>query len=331
MKLLEGELHRLIAAVDARLSAMQSHRQPMTSTNSAVPLLDQIKAFDRRHLAAFAGLTLLLFTTGWAGSSLFYGSRLKYQIEDELRPYASELAETVTTIQTDLAPRMAAADDLKAEIDRARRDLLTRDEEVETTITEAQAQLLNVRDTAIDDIERRLSDQTDDLGAMLDNFRQRAVDIDKGLIEISQALAAFDHQLPVLTDGLGKVAQGLVENREKLERVAEGVEILDGNAPPLLQSIDTHRLALDDGTKTLNILQAQLEALKSQTSRSSQQLDQVLAEGRSRITNWEGVDRDIEERKEDILRNLDHYADTLNSRVREFIEAINLEPTYTGG
>jgi len=296
-----------------------------------MPLLDRIKTFDLHHMAALAGLAALLFTAGWAGSSVFYNSRLQYQVEDELRPYASELAETVTTIQTDLAPRLAAADELKAEIDKARRDLLARDEEVETTITEAQSQLLTVRDTAIDDIERRLTDQTDDLTTMLESFRQRAVTIDQKLSEAKQALAAFDHQLPVLTEGFGDVATGLVENSTKLEKVTEEVAKLDEHASPLLQTIDDHRLALDNGNKSLNILNSQLEALKSQTARSGHQLDQVLAEGRTRITNWQDVDRDINSRKESILQNLDSYADSLNTRVREFIEALNVETTFTGG
>ncbi len=331
MRKLEGELHRLITAVDARLSEPPAHRRPIARRAGGMILMDRSGDVDIRHIAALAGLAILLFVAGWAGSSLYYGSQLKQKVEDELRPYATELAKTVTTIQTDLAPRMAAADELKAEIDRARRDLLARDGELENTITEAQSQLLSVRDSAIDDIERRLSDQTDDLGMMLESFRQRAIDIDSGLSEMSQALVAFDHQLPVLTEGLGEIAAGLVENRTTLERVSEDVAGLDDKAPPLIETIDDHRRTLDDGTKTLAILHAQLEALKTQTVRSGQQLEEVLTEGRSRIADWEAVDRDIETRKEGILRNLDHYADSLNSRVREFIEALNIEPQFTGG
>ncbi|MGI9501246.1 MAG: hypothetical protein ACR2P3_14515, partial [Geminicoccaceae bacterium] len=273
----------------------------------------------------------LLFTAGWAGSSLFYGTRLKYQIEDELRPYASELAETVATIQADLAPRMAVADDLKAEIDKARRDLLARDEELEVTITEAQSQLLSIRDSAIDDIERRLSDQTDDLSLMLEASRRRAAELDQGLGDITQVLAAFDRQLPMLTEGFSDVATELTENRKRLDGAAKVMASLDGQAPPLLESLDKHRTALDNGTETLALLHAQLDVLKTQTVQSSQQLDQVLSEGRSRIADWESVDREIANRKEGILRNLDHYADSLNTRVREFIEALNADPTFTGG
>ena len=331
MRQLEGELHRLIAAVDTRLSASKVDRHSPVEMQRDIPLLDRIKALESLHLAAFAGLAAFLFAAGWTGSSLFYSNWLKAQVEDELRPYASELADTVTTLQTDLAPRLIAADELKVEIDRARRDLLARDEEVETTITEAQSQLLNIRDTAIDDIERRLSDQTDDLSTMLESFRQRAVIIDQSLDEAKQALAAFDHQMPVLTEGFGKVATGLVERRKTLERITNDVAELDQYASPLLETIDDHRLALDNGNKSLNILQAQLEALKSQTARSGHQLDQVLAEGRTRINTWQGVDRDIELRKESILRNLDHYADSLNTRVREFIDALNVETAFTGG
>jgi chromosome segregation ATPase len=122
-----------------------------------------------------------------------------------------------------------------------------------------------------------------------------------------------------------------MQNRERLERTTEQMASLDGETPALLDSLDEQRAALDNGTRTLAILQAQLEALKTQTTRSSQQLDQVLAEGRSRIADWESADRDIASRKEGIMRSLDTYADSLNARVREFIEAINIEPTFTGG
>ena len=331
MKKLEGELQRLVAAVDARLSEKPTLRRPVAKVHDDETWLDAFRSWDLHQTAAVAGLAALLFVAGWAGSSLFYSSRLAYQVEDELRPYAEELADTVVTIQTDLAPRMAIADDLKAEIDQARRDLLSRDEELDATITEAQSQLLGIRDAAIDDIERRLSDQTDDLNIMLNASRQRAAELDQGLSDVGQALAAFDRQLPVLTDGFGEVAAGLMASREALDTAAKNLSSLDGQAPPLLQSLDEHRMALDNGTKTLTILQAQLEALKTQTTRSSQQLDKVLTEGRNRITDWEGVDREIATRKENIMRNLDHYADSLNARVREFIEALNVEPTFTGG
>lgn len=331
MKKLEGELQRLVKAVDARLSERPALRRPIATVKEDVAWFDALKSFDLHHLAAIAGLAALLITAGWAGSSLFYGSRLAFQVEDELRPYAEELADTVATIQTDLAPRMAVADDLKAEIDQARRDLLARDEELDATITEAQGQLLSIRDSAIDDIERRLSDQTDDLNIMLDASRKQAAELDQGLDDVSQALAAFDRQLPLLTDEFSKVASGLVSSRETLDLAEKNLASLDGQTSPLLESLDQHRLALDNGTKTLTILQAQLEALKTQTTRSSQQLDRVLTEGRNRVTDWESADRDIAARKDSIMRNLDQYADSLNTRVREFIEALNIEPTFTGG
>ena len=100
-----------------------------------------------------------------------------------------------------------------------------------------------------------------------------------------------------------------------MDAVAQEVASLDGKAPTYLDSLDKHRLALDTGSKTLSIVQAQLEALKTQTTRSSQQLDQVLTEGRGRIEAWEDADREIASRKEGIMRNLDHYADSLNARV----------------
>lgn len=331
MKKLEGELQRLLTAVDARLSEPTGPRRPIVESKTQSAWPDAVKGWHAYHLVALAGVAALLFTAGWAGSSLVYSSRLTHQVETVLRPYAEELAGTVAAIQTDLTPRMAIADELKAEIDQARRDLLARDEELTGTVAEAQSQLLSIRDSAIDDIERRLSDQTDDLSVMLEASRKQAVELDQGLNDVAQALAAFDRQLPVLTEGFGEIAAGLMKNRERLETTTEEIAGLDGQTPDLLETMDKQRLVLDNGTKTLNVLQAQLEALKSQTTRSSQQLDQVLSEGRSRIADWEGADRDIASRKEDIMRNLDHYADSLNARVREFIEALNIEPTFTGG
>jgi archaellum component FlaC len=242
-----------------------------------------------------------------------------------------ELAETVTTVQTDLAPRLAAADELKIAIDQARRDVIARDEEIETTIVTAQSQLLGIRDSAIDDIERRLTDQTDDLTSMLDMLRERAVELDQGLIEVSQALTAFDHQLPVLTSGFGEVAAQLVESRDILDQVSKDAEKLDGVAPPLLASIAEHQANLEVGTKTLTILQTQLEALKTQTARSSRQLEQVLAQGRGQITSWQDMDRQVDHRKQEIMRNLDLYAESLNSHVREFLEVLNDDTVFTGG
>ena len=331
MKKLEGELHRLVVAVDERLSDRTAPHHSITQAKTETSWIEMAKGFDLHHMAALAGVAVLLVTAGWAGSSLFYSSRLTHQVENELRPYATELADTVAAIQTDLAPRMAIADELKLEIDQARRDLLARDEDLGATITEAQSQLLSIRDSAIDDIERRLSDQTDDLNVMLETSRQQAVELDQGLRDVARALAAFDRQLPVLTDELSIVTAGLEQSRQRLDSTTEAMASLDGKAPVLLQQLDDHRSAIDNGNRTLTILRAQLEALKSQTTRSGQQLDQVLNEGRSRIADWEGVDRDIANRKEDIMQSLDHYADSLNARVREFIEALNAEPRLTGG
>ena len=229
------------------------------------------QGWDIGQIGAVAGLAVLLVTAGWAGSSMFYTNQLKAQIEDELRPYAMELAETVTNIQTDLAPNMAAADELRIEINEARRDLIARDEEIEATIATAQSQLLGIRDSAIDDIERRLTDQTDDLTSMLDEARKRAVELDRGLNEVGQALAAFEHQLPVLTDKFGKITATLVENQSKVKKVDQETKTLNGVAPLLLETIAEHQSGVEAGTKTLAILQTQLEALKTQTARSSRQ------------------------------------------------------------
>ncbi len=332
MKKLEGELQRLVAAVDQRLSNRTiTPRRSIAPPKPETSWIELLKGFDLRHVAAVASLATLLVAAGWVGSSLFYSNRLTHQVENELRPYATELADTVAAIQTELGPRLAVADELKLEIDQARRDLLARDEDLATTIMEAQGQLLSIRDSAIDDIERRLSDQTDDLSVMLETSRQQALELDQGLKDVARALAAFDRQLPILTDGLSTVSAGLDQSRLQLDNTTKVMADLEGKTPTLVQRMDDHRSAIDDGSKTLNVLQAQLEALKSQTTRSSQQLDRVLHEGRSRIADWEGVDRDISSRKEDIMQSLDHYADSLNARVREFIEALNAEPRLTGG
>ena len=188
MKRLEGELQRLMAAVDARLSEPPPARRPVAKPSAELTWQDLVAGWSGRQLAVIVGLGVLLFTSGWAGSGLYYSSLIRHQVEGELRPYAEELAGTVAAIQTDLAPRMAIADELKAEIDKARRDLLGRDDELEATITEAQNQLLSIRDSAIDDIERRLSDQTDDLSLMLEASRQRAMELDQGLGDVEQAL-----------------------------------------------------------------------------------------------------------------------------------------------
>ncbi|MGH1478097.1 MAG: hypothetical protein ACRBM6_05100 [Geminicoccales bacterium] len=334
MAQLESELRRLISAVDERLPAKKlAHSEHpawlIRSKKKALSFPDD--GWDIGHVVAIAGIAALLFTAGWAGSSLFYSSRLKVQVEDELRPYAQELAATVATIQTDLTPRLVAADELKSEIDKARRELVTRDDDIETTIATAQSQLLNIRDTAIDDIERRLTDQTDDLTSMLDMSRERAVELDDGLNEMSQALAAFESQLPSLTDGFTDLARNLASNRAILKTVSEEAATLDGVAPPLLGSIVEHQKGVEAGTKTLAILQTQLEALKGQTQRSSRQLEQVLAQGRGQITSWEDMDRQVDQRKQEIMRSLDLYADSLNSRVREFLEVLNDETVFTGG
>lgn len=331
MKKLEGELERLIVAVEAKISAMPPERRPLDKAARRGIWGGSRPSWDLHHVAAAIGIAALLMTAGWAGASLLYSSRLQAQVEENLRPYAAELADTVGTIQTDLAPRMAIADELKAEIDQARRDLLARDEELKATLSAAEGQLLGIRDAAIDDIERRLSDQTDDLSTMLTMFRQRAVDLDRGLEEIGQALAAFDHQLPVLTDGFGEVAAKLVEYRTIVDQTSADATALQSQTPALLAEIDRHRLTLGNGTKTLAILQTQLEALKTQTARSSRQLDQVLVEGRTRVASWESTDREIDTRKQNIMRDLDHYADSLNSRVREFLEVLNNETAFTGG
>ncbi len=330
MARLESELKRLISAVDDRL--------PLLPPDQPLPIVgDETKAFfgiqangwDLGKTAAIAGMALLLVAAGWAGSSFFYTGHLKAQIENELRPYALELAETVTTVQTDLAPRLVAADELKIAIDQARRDIIARDEEIESTIVTAQSQLLGIRDTAIDDIERRLTDQTDDLTSMLDMLRGRAVDLDQGLNEVSQALAALDDQLPVLTDGFGEVAAQLVESRKILDQASADAEKLNGVAPPLLKTIAEHQTNLETGTKTLTILQTQLEALKGQTARSSRQLEQVLAQGRGQMTSWQDMDRQVDHRKQEIMRNLDLYAESLNSHVREFLDVLNDETVFT--
>ncbi|MGI9492214.1 MAG: hypothetical protein ACR2QF_07440 [Geminicoccaceae bacterium] len=331
MTRLENELKRLISAVDDRLPLLppdQPHA-PVGGKSRTFGL--PVHGWDLNQIAAVAGLAALLVVAGWAGSSMFYTSRLKAQIEDELRPYAMELADTVTTVQTDLVPRLAAADELKIAIDQARRDVIARDEEIEATIVTAQSQLLGIRDSAIDDIERRLTDQTDDLTSMLDMLRARAVELDHGLREVSQALAAFDHQLPLLTDGFGEVAAQLVEGRNILDQVSKDAKKLDGAAPPLLASIEEHKANLDVGTKTLTILQTQLEALKTQTARSSRQLEQVLAQGRGQITSWQDMDRQVDHRKQEIMRNLDLYAESLNIHVREFLDVLNDETVFTGG
>lgn len=331
MAKLEAELRRLIVAVDDRLSMDSADHLRSSLQNQEANWVFPTTGWNPKQLAALAGVAVLLVATGWAGSSAMYSAKLKSQVEDELRPYARELAETVTTIQADLGPRLATAEQLQSDIDSARQELIARDEEFETTITTAQNQLLGIRDTAIDDIERRLTDQSDDLTTTLETFRKRAVELDKGLNEVSQALAAFDHQLPILTENFGKIATKLTESQTIMAKVSEETLALEGLAPPLLATITEHQEGLEAGTKTLVILQTQLEALKGQTMRSSQQLEKVLEQGRLQITDWDNMDRQVDHRKQEIMRTLDVYANSLNSRIREFLDVLNGETVFTGG
>ncbi len=331
MAKLEGELLRLISAVDDRLPIAPPARPRPSFGSRKKTWSDYVEDWGPAQFGAVAGMAALLVTAGWVGSGVFYSSRLKAQVEQEIRPYAVELAGTVTSIQTDLGPRLAAADELKGAIDQARLELVARGEEFENTITKAQGQLLGIRDAAIEDIERRLTDQTDDLTSTLEMIRQRAIELDQGLVEAGAVLAAFDRQLPALTDGFSKVTATLAENRTLLNKTSEEAAILGDMAPPLIETIAGHKSDLEAGTKTLAVLQTQLEALKGQTTGLSQQLEKVLAEGQDQITSWEAMGQQVGSRKREVMRTLDVYADSLNSRVREFLDVLNNETVFTGG
>ncbi len=331
MAMLEDQLRRLIVAVDDRLSnAPPDHLRRSLGQKDGMwhlPIAD----WTSKHWGILAGAGFVLFATGWIGSSSLYSMRLEAQVENKLRPYAQELAATVTTIQTGLGPQLATADQLKTEIEGARRALVARDEEFDETIETAQNQLLGIRDSAINDIERRLTDQTDDLTSTLEMFRQRAVELDQGLTEVSQALAAFDNQLPAITENFGAVASKLAESQTILDRVSEEATALDGLAPPLLTSITNHQGSLETGTKTIAELEAALAKLKGQTAESSAQLAVIMEQGRDQITNWETMDRQVDDRQREIMRTLDIYANSLNSRVREFLDVLADETAFNGG
>jgi hypothetical protein len=331
IKQLETELERLIVAVDQRLKTAPANAGEETADAPPTMLAWLRQGLTpKRGLAVLAGGSALLLL-GWFGASRYYETRLAYAVQAELRPFTMELDAVIANIDADMALRLQAAEEARTEVARAYEDVVARQDSFDAAVADAEQRLAAAGQSAAAAIEQRLGAETGELATKLDGFEQRAAEVDQGFTAVGQRLTVLREQLPTLADGVSALDAALLQSRTAFDQASAEIDALKEGLPALVTTLAEQRAASAEKDKTLQSLEQQIAALKGRAMSSTETLEEVAGEGEAKAARWQAMDQEITSRQEQVIRNLDLYAESLKTRVREFLDVLNGETLASDG
>src|SRR5690606_15395414 len=195
-------------------------------------------------------------------------------------------------------------------------------------------------------------------------LQERAATLERRLVQVEGDLAALAQRLPAPDGGVKALAERLETSRAALERVEGQVAAIQAQAPELALWLEGRRQALardlESRGAALGKLDAEITALRSTlddsrgrltdasgaleqlgAARAAQlaELETWAAAARAEldrtqaalIADWRAMDEAVAERHAKALADLDQYAATLEVRVKELLEALDVIVARTSG
>jgi predicted nucleic acid-binding Zn-ribbon protein len=277
-------------------------------------------------LLALAGP--LLLGAGWAGATYYYDVRIATQVQDQLQRQTERLDQVVAEVADGLAARAETVQQLDEAVTAAQRDLAAHSASFDARVAEALAKLPRSGGVAAAGAPADGA-----AAAALAGVQARLDALQESLAMAEQAMAPASDRVTGLVAQIEALGGRLAEAEAQLERGSAALAGLDERLPALLAKLDDDP-ALDQKVATLDELDEKIATL-TQTIGSSHaeaaDVQRQLDAGRAKVARWEAMDQELSQRQSELLGNLDRYAESLEGRVREFMQILDQGAALNGG
>ncbi len=219
---------------------------------------------------------LLLVGSGLLAGVYLYDARLAHQVGQEVGRHVAGLQESITRAESNLAAGMAAFQQESERVSRLQSELAAESSELRAMIRESLQAMAKLGDTALADLEERLTQETNAVADLVGRLEVRGAALDRALHETGSDLAAVQQRLPETRQSLAALEQGLDEGRTSLARTVEGLGTLQSAVPDLSEQVDAERAGLEtaigDKRQVLASLEEQLTGLRGELEASGERL-----------------------------------------------------------
>jgi hypothetical protein len=261
-------------------------------------------------------------------------SYLHAELSADIDEFGAEMTESVRSI-TALSDNLIDELELSAEgggVSESIRLLRARADEL--------AQGLDEADLELAPLESRLPELHDEVRRMSTGVQQIGTDFAQVHVELDAVKAKGPELAAWLAGQKDELERALRTGRGALGEIDAQVGEFEsevGRSRELLQQLnraqsESHREVEAAGRKALDDLaqarETQLGLLAARISATQRELEQTRA---GLAVSWQRMDQTMAERQSRVLARLDSYASTIEARVKEFLNALDVIVARTGG
>jgi chromosome segregation ATPase len=259
----------------------------------------------------------------------------------ELRADVEHIGTDVQRMGTDAGQAARAIDDLKARTPELDAWLAGQRQELEQALEGGRDQVsaIKVQARAFESEVEQSRERLQTLNVSLDQGLQQAKQDGTALGTAVQGLRDVGAQAAQLMAGAeAEVAAAEQAMRQKIDQMLTDLAgqadlaVLRGEDAARRAQVEIDRRVVSESEKALEALaqarEQQLAVLAERGSAAQHELEQTRA---GLLAGWHRMDQTLGERQDQVLAGLDRYASTIETRVEEFLNALDVMLVRNGG
>jgi DNA repair exonuclease SbcCD ATPase subunit len=306
---LESQIERLIGLADGIIR----RSEPVEAESSVRH--DHHGSWGR----AVAGLVAMLLVIG---GGIGVGYRMQAGFEEQLAQMQERHDRQLAMLRSELGSRVAATERMQDRFGELHAELRSNVDDFSALMTESVTSMLTLGNSAIDELERRLTGQGSEIGKILDRSRERATSFDEGLDRLGDQLVALGRRVAALRPDLDRLEGELSEARADLGQAVAEVGAVADLAPELAAWTERERAGLEtevgDQRAALALLATEISTFEDGMTRSRALMggfDQEVAESLARAKQDSAALEAAAEDARAIERSIDGLQDAAAARL----------------
>lgn len=242
--------------------------------------------------------------------------RIDKRIEQALESRLAGTERAIADVEERLEARVADVGAERATTAAIQKDLEARASQIRTMVERSIAQIQEVSQASIEDLERRLDLRNDEVRQSVARLNERSAALSRGLDEVSADLAGIEGSLPGVQGRLLALDQSVRQGEEGIKLVSAEIEALKGLGLEMVAGAEEERAALElqmlSQQKELEALDRQIVALKGavesameRTRGFNQTMEETIADAEARADDLEVMTRAFDANRAEMKEVLD--------------------------
>lgn len=279
---LEREIQRLIGNADEAIrSSSESGSNDGRRGNQLVkvPFMPRARTGGMARLTLQTVLGLVVIGAGLLGALYLYDSRLALRVASEVEGYVGDVRSSVSDLERQLAQRIMEERAERVRLEEKRSELEAGMDAMTGRMDEHLATMVDLRQAAMADLERRLDEESGEVVELLDRLETRAVTLGQGFDQVSQDLRDLQGRVPEISQLLARLSSQAEQGEAAFSEVLQRVSALQSIGPDLSAVAGEARRDLADAVAReharLEELAQQIAALEERFADSGERLEEV--------------------------------------------------------